>query len=311
MISKRSKIAFIGAGKIAYSLIYAFRNAGYNVNMVVSNSISSAKNLAKKFSIENYSNDLSKLNSQIKIFFLTVPDNQIKIVADKLSVQKFHFKDSLFIHLSGAEDISKLDSLKKKRALAASFHIMQTFPTKRAVNFKNCYAAIETDDEYAEDYIFKLSKDLQLKPFKLKSELKSFYHLTGIFASNFLIGNIYNSEIIFNIGKSNKNNNYDLLIPLINSTLSNIRKFGISGSLSGPIERADITTIKKHISCLKKEIRKEEDFKGIYLSYLIQSLNLLNVVKSKYKKLSDKHLELKEYLLLELKTSTDRNSLVL
>ena len=38
-----------------------------------------------------------------------------------------------------------------------------------------------------------------------------------------------------------------------------------------------------------------------YLSYIVQSLNLLSLVESKYAKLSKAHLELKRYLLGELK----------
>ncbi len=302
MVSKQSKIAVIGAGKIAFSLVYGLINSGYNIKTIISENLNSAKRLAEKFSVKDYSNNLTELNSQIKVFFLSVTDNQIKVTADKLANQNLNFQDSLFIHLSGAEDISKLNSLKEKGALAASFHIMQTFPSKRIVNIKNCYAAVESNSEYAESYLFKLAADLRLKPFKLKSVDKAKYHLAGVFASNFLVGNIFNSEKVFDIKKINKNyNNFDFLSPIIKSTLNNIDKLGNSKALSGPIERGDITTIKKHISKLKKLKSNSEKFNDIYLSYIVQSLNLLNVAKFKYQKLSKEHLELQRYMMDELK----------
>lgn len=302
MISKKSKITVIGAGKIAYSLVYALKNAGYNVKTIISRNLKSAKSLAEKFSIKNYSNNLNDFNSQAKIFFLSVPDNQIKITADKLANLNSNFNDLLFIHLSGAEDVFKLNSLKKKGAITASFHIMQTFPSKRIVNIKNCYAAVETNNTYAENYLFKLSADIKLKPFKLKSENKTRYHLAGVFTSNFLVGNFFNSKKVFDIKKINKKyNNFDFLLPIIKSTLNNIDKLGSSKSLSGPIERGDNTTIKKHISTLKKIKGNSEKINDIYLNYIVQSISLLNVVSSKQKKLSKEHLELKKYLVKEFK----------
>ncbi len=301
MITKKSNIAVVGAGKIAYSLVYALTKNGYRIKLIISNNLKSAENLAKKYSIKNYSNNLSDLDSKAKVVLLSVPDNQIKITADKIARLQINIRDSLFIHLSGAEDISKLKALEKKGAFIASFHIMQTFPTKRNVKVENCYAAIETENKYAEKFLYDLSAKLKLKPFKLNSAEKARYHLAGVFVSNFLSGNIFNSEKIFDIKKNNNNySNFDLLFPIIKSTLENINKLGSSKALSGPIERGDLSTIKKHISVLKHSDIK--DLNGIYISYLIQSINLLNVVKSKYKKLSKDHLDLEKYLLGELKS---------
>ncbi|MFW9929901.1 MAG: Rossmann-like and DUF2520 domain-containing protein [Candidatus Thorarchaeota archaeon] len=301
MISKRSNIAVIGAGKIAYSLVSALVKNGYRLKLIISSNYDAAKNLAKKFSIKNYSDKLTNLDTNIRIIFISVPDNQIKIIADKLARLNINVKDSLFIHFSGAENISNLNSLWKRGALTASFHIMQTFPSKRIVKVDNCYVSIETENKFAERFLFKLAGDLKLKPFKLSSEEKVLYHLTGVFASNFLVGNIFSSEKIFNIKKNKITyNNFDFLLPLIKSTFKNLNKFGSSKALSGPIERGDLSTVKKHINALKRKINPKK-LNEIYLSYIIQSLNLLNVVKSKYGKLSKKHLKLRQYLLDEVK----------
>ena len=301
MISKRSKIAVIGAGKIAYSLVNAIVKNGYKVELIISSNYDSAKNLAKKFYIKNYSDKFTNLNNNNRIVFISVPDNQIKIIANKLARLNINVKNSLFIHFSGVENISNLISLRKKGALTASFHIMQTFPSKRIVKVDDCYVSIETENKFAERFLFKLAKDLKLKPFRLSSEEKILYHLTGVFASNFLVGNIFSSENIFNIKKNKITyNNFDFLSPIIKSTFKNLKKLGSSKALSGPIERGDLSTVKKHISSLKRKINSKKIY-DIYLSYIVQSINLMNVVSSKHGKLSEKHLELRQYLLDELK----------
>ena len=143
MINKNN-IAIIGAGKISYSLTDALIKNGFIVSIIVSKKIKSAKNLAEKFRINNFSNKLEDIPFNKGILFLSVPDNQIKIVSENLSKLKFDFPKSIFVHLSGALNISELYTLKKKKAQVASFHIMQTFPAKRIMDIINCYAAVKT-----------------------------------------------------------------------------------------------------------------------------------------------------------------------
>jgi predicted short-subunit dehydrogenase-like oxidoreductase (DUF2520 family) len=302
MISKKSNIAIIGAGKIAYSLVYALKNSGYNVKFIISSNLSSSKHLARKYSIKEYSNNIEELNSQIRIFLISVPDNQIEIVSRKLAKLKLRFDSSVFIHLSGAENISNLNSLKNRGGATASFHMMQTFPSKKITKIDDCYAAIETNNKIAERYLFNLANDLNLKAFKITSKDKVKYHLAGVFASNFLTGNIFNSEMVFNINHINRNlNNSDFMAPIINSTLNNIKKHESAKALSGPVERGDLRTVKKHISSLKKFSNNKNGSNVLLISYLIQSLNLMDAVKSKYKILNEQHLMIKNYLLDELK----------
>ena len=128
MFSLKSEIVVIGAGRVSYSLVSALVKSGLKVSSIISKRTSSAKALASKFKIKNYSSDFESILPDAKIFFLTVPDNQILSVAKKLSELNLDFRNSLFVHLSGAEDASVLKILQKKKAVVASFHIMQSFP---------------------------------------------------------------------------------------------------------------------------------------------------------------------------------------
>ena len=289
MIGKNN-IAIIGAGKISYSLTNALIKNGFIVSIIISKKIKSAKILAEKFQINNFSNKLEDIPFNKGILFLAVPDNQIKIVSENLSKLKFDFPNSIFIHLSGALNISELNSLKKKKAQIASLHIMQTFPAKRIMDIINCYAAVETEDVRTKMLLFNLAKKLSLRPFEIKSSEKTFYHLAGTFASNFLVGNIFNSEILLNSYNKKKINFCKIINPIVQSTLKNINRIGVSSALSGPIERGDIQTIRKHLSELKKKN------KILYSSYIIQSLNLLEIVKVKLGELSEDHHKIKRLL---------------
>jgi predicted short-subunit dehydrogenase-like oxidoreductase (DUF2520 family) len=292
----KGKITIIGAGKIAYSLTPALLNAGYKIESVVSSKKSSAKNLAAKFSIKNHSDFIKDIPSDVNIFFLTVPDGEIKKVANDLSKLKRNFKETICVHFSGVEDITALNSLKLKGAATASLHIMQTFPSKNVVEITGCPAAIETQNEKAKKFLLHLCRKLRLKPFFISSDQKPFYHLAGVFSSNFLVGNIFIPSKLFNSEYPDTNEIYKSTAL---STLKNIFKTSPAKALSGPIDRGDFFTIKKHVEALELKIKKSKMknfFRLLKMNYLIQSLSLLEVAQKKYGRLNENHLKIKKFL---------------
>ena len=297
------KIAVIGAGKIAHSLVPALIKCGYNVEAIHSRNFISAKKLAQKYSVIHFTNSLKEIPAGVRIFLLSVPDSQIKNTAEKLSRLNFNFAKSYVVHFSGVEDISVLRSLEKKGAATGSLHLMQTFPGKRVTNLKGVHAALETDDERSYKLLSKLSKDLQLKPFRMRSEDKVYYHLAGVIGSNFLAGNLYNSEELLSLCGIDKKDSFEILKSTIFTTLENAKKYSAAKALSGPIDRGDLKTIEKHISALKKLKRKKnKKLTATHLlrSYLIQSLLLLNLVEIKIGTLTENHLKVKKILMEEL-----------
>jgi len=294
---KAKKIVIVGAGKIAYSLTDALIKGGFEISLVISKNIDSARKLAHTFHINIYSDKIDSIQEGPYLVFISVPDSQIEIVAKKLSLSRDSFKDFVFIHLSGAFDNTLLDTLRKKKAETASLHIMQTFPSRKPISIKGCFAAVETRSNKTERLLFNIAKEISLKPFKLTAEEKTYYHLAGVFISNFMIGNFFDAESIFNM----KNvHTIDLMEPIITSTLKNIKHEGVKKALTGPVERGDIGTIKKHISALKK-LSLQARNNTFLLNYLSQSLNLIEATKTKYGKSSPSHQAIKKLLNNEAK----------
>jgi len=299
----KDNIAIIGAGKVAHSITPALIKSGFNVECVVSKNLASAKTLAKKYSIPHYTNSLKKIPDNVNVFFITVPDGEIKNVADKLSKLKRNFKNCICIHFSGLENIHSLSSLKKKGCATGSLHILKPFPSKEIVDIKNSPVAIEVVDKRALNFLYKLYKKLKLKPHRINSEEKVLYHLAAVQSSNFLVGNLYNAFFLV----SSKNNlPKDILKQTTQSALNNVFKLSPSKALSGPIDRGDFYSIKKHLEALDSKIirrltdKKNKNFKLLRLSYIVQSLGLLNVVKTKYGKLNENQLKIQKYLRKKL-----------
>jgi len=299
LLNKKSEIVFIGAGKVAHTLLPLLVKKDYNVKGIISKDERSASLLGRKYKLEIHSADFKKITSGHRIFFVTVPDSQITIVAHKLASVNLDFRDSLFIHTSGSESSSALKLIQKKGGATASFHIMQTFPSLKQTDIANSYAAIETESIKAQRYLFSLARTLNLKAFRLTEQEKVFYHMAGVFTSNFLNANFFASEKLLNRTALNRKQHYYLFEPIINTTLSHIKKHGISESISGPVQRGDYNTIHRHIDALNKLNSAEK--KLLLQSYISQSLILLAIIKQKEKRLSAGQKKLKKLLETELK----------
>lgn len=296
----KPKIAIIGAGKLAFSLVSALKQSGYDVQIVVSRKLSSAKSLAKNFRIPHHSNSIKSIPEDVNVFFLTVPDGEIKKVADKLSMLRKSFDDCVCIHFSGVENISVLNSLKKKGCAAGSLHIIRPFPSKNIVDIKNSPASVESENKLVTKFMNELCGKLKLKSHRIASDDKVFHHLAAVHSSNFLVGNLFNA---FSLISSKNNVPKDILRKTTQSAFDNVFKLSPAKALSGPIDRGDIYTIKKHIKALDDKIKssKNKRLRLLRANYIVQSLVLLTVVKEKYGKLQKSHEEIKKLLLKYLK----------
>ncbi|MCH8021519.1 DUF2520 domain-containing protein [candidate division KSB1 bacterium] len=298
----KTKIAIIGAGRISYSLTSALLKEGYIVDAIISKKNNSAKALAEKFGVKKYSDDINLISKSVNVFFMTVPDSEIKKNAVQLSKLKLKFSTALFIHFSGAEDISVLVPLKLKGGKIGSLHLMQTFPSKKIVKINNVNSAIETNDDSVYKFLLRLCRDLQLIAFRIDSTDKTYYHLAGVFASNFLAGNLFNSQKLLSLNNIDEQKYFDILSSTIHSTLHNIKVVGPSKALSGPVDRGDIKTIRKHISSLKMKYKNSKGnyFSSLLKNYIIQSLNLINLVEEKQDELNKSHQNIRKLLVQEL-----------
>jgi predicted short-subunit dehydrogenase-like oxidoreductase (DUF2520 family) len=296
---KNIKISIIGAGKLASSLMPALLDKNYKINSIFDIHKESAAELAIKYNIKKYADALFDIDRETNLFFLTVPDGELKKVAGILSLLDLDYTECLFVHCSGSRNVRVLEALREKGANVASFHPMQTFPSRKKVSLKNNYVAIESDNSAIAEYLEEIANDLELLPIRLKPEEKVYYHLLGVFASNFLSANMFEAESCNELIESAIPDIYKLLKPIVNSTYTNISKNGAVESLSGPIERGEFETVEMHVNALHNN-------NELKLHYLANSLTLLEAAHSKGTLSEREYGRLKLYLTTELKDLTLR-----
>ncbi|WP_347560941.1 Rossmann-like and DUF2520 domain-containing protein [Clostridium sp. JN-1] len=260
------KIGFIGAGRVGFSLGKYFSTKGINVSGYYSKNYNSAKE-ASIFTSSTAYKTLKDIVLKSNILFITTPDDQIEKIWD--DIKHFDLKDKLIIHTSGSLSSNVFSDIKNKGAFGYSIHPMFPFSDKynSYKQLNNIYFSIEGDKKYANDLKLFL-EDLGNNVFFIDSNKKSSYHLASVMVSNLVLALISIGEnYLINCGVD-EDIALKSLYPLIFENIKNIGDKGILDSITGPVLRGDVGTIKKHMTVLKKE-----DFE-VYKTLSMQLLNL-------------------------------------
>ncbi len=179
-------------------------------------------------------------------------------------------------HFSGL--LSSTVFPKSKNIYRGSIHPFATFPDIVLPPTRNKYYLFVEGNEHALRAIKRIFAERYFSIRKLKGCQKTKYHLLGVFSSNLLVGLVWAiCGLAKDIGWTKKEIN-EVIMPIIEETLHNIRGKGLNNALSGPLERGDIEVIKKHLSTLKKN----KDLSNIYKTLSLTVLK--NVVKNSNKK---------------------------
>ncbi|CAM4375955.1 MAG: hypothetical protein LEGION0403_FIIPPAGN_02054 [Legionella sp.] len=250
----------IGAGNLGKTIGYLFGNSLTNqlqINSICNTSLASSDK-AVKFIGAGYPTTLDKLTT-CEITLISVQDDLIEAIAEKISAQDNIIPGSIFFHCSGSLTSDALKSLRSKGAYVASIHPMKSFasPELSITNFKGTFCAMEGDQE-ALSILEPLFTGIGAFTYHIEKSKKSLYHAAGVFASNYLV--TLSQKALECLTESGVENNMamQIITNIMKGTISNLATtLSPEQSLTGPIKRGDVSTIKKHISAFSDTDTKE------------------------------------------------------
>lgn len=241
------KIGFIGAGKVGFSLGKYFAENGLEISGYYSRSESSALEAAVFTGSELFVS-AEELVSASDAVFLTVPDSDIPEIYNSLPKELLSGRQ--ICHCSGAMSAAEaFPDIEKYGAKAASIHPL--FPisskTESYRELRNAFFCIEGD--CAKEWSAILS-DIGNPTRIIPSDIKSRYHAACSVASNLVCGLMAESiELLEQCGFTEEEA-LSALEPLAMSNMKRIFTVGPTAALTGPVERNDVSTVKKHIACI-------------------------------------------------------------
>lgn len=246
------KVGFIGAGKVGTGLGILLSNSSIKVSGYLSRSANSSLNAS---SLTN-STAFSKYEDIIiasDVIIISTKDDCIESIVEEILKHKSIINNKIFVHLSGSISIDVLTPLKEYGHTMV-LHPVQTCPSiESAVSLlPESYFTIEGND-IAVDAGINIVKAIGAKPIVIDGINKPLYHASCVVASNYLVTLIKAANELLKASDFPFDKHPDLLLPLIKGTLKNIDERGCEASLSGPIARCDVDTIKKHIENIKDD----------------------------------------------------------
>ncbi len=246
-------ISIVGAGRLGTSLGHALSKKGYRIKALCCTTLLSAKESRKIIGEGKALSDIIETASRGELVILSVPDGMIEKVARKLSASDIEWSKKFVFHCSGLHEVAILKPLEAKGARTASFHPVQSFPQKKADirQFKKIYFGLEGSGK-ALLLAKEIVKHLGGYYIILQPKDKPLYHAACSVASNFLVVLLdMAASLLEHIGLEDEKASM-ILLPLVQGTLHNVKKFSIGPSLTGPIIRSDRPSIEKHLESLQK-----------------------------------------------------------
>ena len=243
------RIGIIGAGKVGTTLGKYLSIHGKNVTGFYSRTHESADEAATFAETETYSS-LCKLVEKSDVIFITTPDGVIHQVWGELLHQDI--SNRIICHFSGSLSSHVFSGREEAGASGISMHPMYAFSDKfhSYEQFHTAYLTLEGDPE-AVAVMKPMWEAIGHHVLTLKAEDKIKYHAAAAMASNEMLGLMQASlDILSECGFSEKDS-MALLTPLVQGNIASMLEKGCVNALTGPVERGDAQTGRKHLQALE------------------------------------------------------------
>lgn len=264
------KFGFIGAGKVGFSLGKYFSENGLEISGYFSEIKEDAIE-ASNFTNSKCYTEIEQLLADSDVLFITVPDSVIGQVWNE--IKSVHFSNKIMCHCSGALSSEIFSDISEHESFGYSIHPLFAVSDKynSYKELPNSFFTIEGSIErlnQIKDIFDKLGNRYQI----IDKNDKVKYHASAAVVSNLVVG-------IINMGQSmlmecgfDEEAAGQALNPIIEGNITHIVNDGVVNSLTGPIERNDISTVTKHLSVLQGDRKK---------AYIEASKQVLEVAKKK------------------------------
>lgn len=259
------RIGFIGAGKVGFTLgkyleqklnkeeIQKNLPETVTVSGYYSRQVESAKEAAAFTNTEAF-DDLKKIVCASDVLILTVPDGRIEAVWD--SIKAFDIKGKLICHCSGAMTSNIFSGVTEAGAFGYSIHPMYAISSKYESykELDNSFFTVEGDDRHV-DKVCSVIRALGNSCVRIDGTDKVKYHGAAVFASNLVTGLLAVSQELLTQCGFSAEEAQRAIVPLFLGNAKAAADRGTVDSLTGPVERCDTETVRKHLNALSGDER--------------------------------------------------------
>ena len=264
-------IGFIGAGLFGKGLAWALAAQGSPVVAVHSRSLNSAQALAGRIPGCRVFATPQELADAVDLVFITTPDSVISQVAGAVNWRP----GQGVAHCCGGASPSLLEPASNQGAAIGAFHPFQTFsgladgedPGERLSGVTFAVSG----SGWLEGFLWDLARGLGGQPVAIPDDWRPLYHAAAVMACGHLAALMQASVDVWQTMGFTQDQALEALYPLCRTTLDAVARSGAEASITGPVVRGDIDTVRAHLEALFKNL---PDLAPLYAALTAASLPL-------------------------------------
>lgn len=265
-------ISIVGIGRVGGALAIALSRAGYRIATLVHRDDSTALAVSRMLPSGGELRSIDDVTSlESDVVLITTADPDIQTVARDLMSRID--TSSIVLHTSGSLSSSVLSDLRDRGCATGSLHPLVSIsdPIKGAENFGGIYFCVE-GDELAVDTARSLAESLGGKSFSIPTEKKPLYHAAAVMSAGHVTALIDVAMSVLGECGVDRETAQTILVPLVMSTVENLRTQSPEQALTGSFARMDRSAIERHLALLDRNAGKLA--LEIYTSLGLRSLDL-------------------------------------
>ncbi len=273
------RFSLIGPGRVGSSVAMALVRMGWTCKSIMykDRTGTMSRKLKSSFLDARIVDRNSLMQDDFRVLLITVQDDEIQNVVDKLSANKYiNWNSKVVLHVSGVKRVEILSPLRKRGAAIGALHPAAAFAAEYqpSAAFAICYDFF--GDAAAFNAAQQITKRLKSKLIHLRSERQRvLLHIASAIASNSTVVAVRSAERLISNFLSQADAKM-LIQGLLDSTIKNLSTNNGMISLTGPLARGDFGVIREHI----KALENDKTLLQFYRSWSLLGVELL---------LEDKH----------------------
>ncbi len=249
---ERLSLVFIGAGNLATNLAKALYDKGFPIRQIYSRTEDSARVLSEKVSC-GYTTDIKDVAKGADMYIVSVKDAALPGLLPELTKGK---REALWVHTAGSLPAEIWNGYADRYGV---LYPMQTFSKRRAVDFGKIPFFIEANSAEDNNVLEAVARMLSDRVYTITSEQRKCLHLAAVFACNF------SNHMYSLIAELLERNNipFDIMLPLIDETVSKIHEMSPHDAQTGPAVRYDENVMNMHLAMLEGNPEMQDIYKLI------------------------------------------------
>lgn len=254
---RKATVSIVGAGRLGTALGRALAQKDYAVEAVVARSRRSARRAAALVGTEPLALTDAELDRlpPSDILFITTPDDAIADASARIAaVSTRRSGPRTALHASGALSSEVLHALGGAGFVTGSMHPLVSVSDARqgAESFASAFFCVEGGPRAAR-VARRVVRSLGGRSFSISADNKALYHAAAVMASGHTTA-LFDiaEEMLARCGLTERRARA-VLLPLLRSTLENLRASTPAAALTGTFARADTKTVRSHLASLRSQ----------------------------------------------------------